>query len=54
MQLYTIPVSVPRKQSSALPSTPSEELQPPWGLSSVPLLWAELTLRPQLLLIHLL
>ena len=30
-----------------------EELQLPWGLSSAPLLWAEQTKEPQLLLTHL-
>ena len=29
------------------PSTPCEELQAPWGLSSAPLLWAEQTQGPQ-------
>ena len=39
-------------QSRAQPSIPCEELQLPWGLPSAPMLWAEQTQGPQLLLIH--
>jgi len=45
-------VAVTQSRAQRCPSAPCEELQPPPGLPSAPLLWAEQTKGSQLFLIH--
>jgi len=58
IQLYTQPnridiFFVTQSRAQRCSSAPCEELQPPWGLPSAPLFWAEQTQGPQPLLTHL-
>jgi len=46
------PVAVTESRAQRCPSSPCVELQPPWGLPSAPLLWAECTQGARLLLLH--
>ena len=55
-QLHAVPsglVVVTQSRAQRCPSALCVELQPPWGLPSAPLLWAEHAEGPQPLLMHL-
>ena len=55
-QLHAVllgPVAVTESRAQHRPSAPCEELQPPCGLPSAPLLQVEQTKKPQLALTHL-